>query len=501
MIPRRVIINLFVFFGLTGLLIAYGFFSLINNPLKTPMRLYSYIDDTGGVRTGFTVALRGVPVGHVGALRLTDAKQPDGTTVKKVKLTLSIDDGVEVPADSQVQVERANPLGEQQVDLIPTGGTAGPVKPDTVLPPSSTPTPPEVGQVVDAADKLFASVPTDQLGTIVHELSLALAGRGQDLRTLVEAGDTFSRNTVAYQAAFRSLLDNAPPVLDTVASVGPQLQSSLRNTAVLAELLARRKDDIVNLFHTGTAFAQVSDQFLADNTPNLACLTHDLGDVGANLSAKANLDNLDLALMTNRAFFGPINSLSPQGHAAKLGNGSVERNDQTWLRVRTLLPPQQPPASSYPVPNHIPDTYPGAACLSVFGNGVPAATQADAAPPAETGRVIPAPAPTVPAEKLPPPTPENGGTGSGNVLANKNAPPPPQVTNPNPSPQSSASLGLGAPGARLPAGPAGRVAHPETTLFLGAGLFGLGVLERRELARLRRGRRRRARARKGRFLR
>ena len=505
MIPRRVIINLFVFFGLTLLLVAYGFFSLVSNPLKTPMRLYAYIDDTGGVRTGFTVALRGVPVGHVGALRLADSKQPDGSTVKKVKLTLSIDQGVSVPADSQVQVERANPLGEQQVDLIPTGGTAVPVRPGTVLAASSTPTPPEVGQVVDAADRLFASVPTDQLGTIVHELALAFAGRGQDIRTLIEAGDTFSRNTVAYEAAFRSLLDNAPPVLDTVASVGPQLQESLRNTEVLAELLARRKDDIVNLSHTSTAFAQVTSRFIDDNTANLACLAHDFGDVGARLSTKTNLANLDTALLTNRSFFGPINSLSPEGHAASLGAGSVDRNNQTWLRVRTLLPPQQPSAISYPVPNHIPDTYPGAACLSLFGAGVPAAAQADAAPPAETGKVIAAPIPTVPAEKLPPPTPENGGTGAGNVL------PPPGQAAPGQKPaaaQSGSALGTVAPtgvvpsgqlaagpAGHLPAAPAGQVAHPETMLFLGVGLVGLGALERRELTRLRRARRRRAGAR------
>lgn len=507
MIPRRVIINLFVFFGLTGLLTAYGFFSLIHNPLNQPTRLYSYIDDTGGVRNGFTVALRGVPVGHVGALRLADTIQPDGTKVKKIKVTLSIDTGVVVPANSQVQVERANPLGEQQVDLIPTGGSAPPVRSGAVLPPSSTPTPPEVGQVVDAADRLFASVPTEQLGTIVRELALAFANRGQDLRTIVEAGDTFSRNTLAYEPAFRSLLDNSPPVLDTVASVGPQLQDALRNTAVLADLLARRKDDIINLMHTGTAFAQVFNQLIDQNTANFACLAHDLGDVGANLSAKPNIDNLDTAFMTNRSFFGPIDSLSPAGPAKSLGLGSPPRNDQTWLRVRTLLPPQSPPASSYPIPHRIPDTYPGAACLSVFGPGVPAGSQADAARPAEIGRVITPPVETVPAEKLPPPTPENGGTGSGNVLGTTKAASSGSAQSGSaPTPggsaaatQPSTSQGMAPTGGKFGARPAGQVAHPETLLYVGAGLFGLGVLESREIDKLRR--RRRRRARKGRFLR
>ncbi|GAC1544427.1 MAG: hypothetical protein NVS3B12_33170 [Acidimicrobiales bacterium] len=509
MIPKRVIVNLFVFFGLTGVLIAYGFFSLVHNPLKQPMTLYSYIDDTGGVRTGFTVALRGVPIGHVRGLGLTTVTNPDGSPGKKIKLTLSIDEGVVVPDDAQVQVERANPLGEQQVDLLPTTGHGQPVRRNAVLPPSSTPTPPEVGQVVAAADKLFESVPTEQLGTVVHELSLAFKDRGQDLRTLVESGDTFSRNTVAYEAAFRSLLDNSPPVLDTVASVGPQLSSALRNTAVLADLIDRRKYDLINLAHTGTSFAQVATKVMDDNTANLACLAHDFGDLGANLGAKPNIDNLDATLLTNRQFFGPIDSLSPKGHAASLGPGSPERNDQTWLRVRTLLPPQQPPAISYPVPHRIPDTYPGAACLSVFGNGVPAGAQADAAAPEELGRVIPAPVETVPVERRPGPTPEGAGTGSGNVFAKGSTPAAPPKAPAGAAPPAAQGMGPTgrSPGAQvsgaqvsgaqaLVAGHAARSAHPEGVLFVGAGLLGLGTLERRELRKLRRSRRR---ARRGRL--
>ena len=40
MIQRRVIINLFVFFGLTALLIVYGYFSLIHNPLNRPTTFF-----------------------------------------------------------------------------------------------------------------------------------------------------------------------------------------------------------------------------------------------------------------------------------------------------------------------------------------------------------------------------------------------------------------------------------------------------------------------------
>jgi phospholipid/cholesterol/gamma-HCH transport system substrate-binding protein len=470
MIQRRVIINLVAFFGLTALLVGYGYFSLIHNPLKQPMKLYSYIDNTGGVGPGFTVDLRGVPVGHVGAVGL--AVKPGSGGQEQVKISLLIDPGVSVPSDSQAEVERANPLGEQEVDIIPGSASAGPARSGEVLPPTNTPTPPDVGQVVTAADRLFSAVPTGDLATIIHQLALALNGRAQDLRTIIQESAILSKTTVAYSAQFRALLANAPPVLDTVAAVGPQLQDALNNTQTLVDLLNDRKDDLVNLFNDGTAFALTTDQVLAQNTANLACLSKDLGDVGANLSQSTNYTNLDNALLLNQSFFGPVNDITPEGPAKSLGPGSYAHT-QTYLRVRTLLPPQMPSAEAYTAPHQIPDTYPGAACLSVFGAGVPAGSQADAAPPVENGKVIPAPAPTEPVEDLPPPTPSTGGTGPGNVNAG-GTPSPVAV-----APASAAEKPLGDPG------------HPEKSLFVGGGLIGLGTLERRELRKLRKAWRRR----------
>jgi virulence factor Mce-like protein len=446
-----------------------------------------------------------VPVGHVGKLQLANVRQPDGSEVKQVRITLSIDHGISVPSDSQAEVERANPLGEQEVDLI-TGpaDTAPPARDGTVLPPTSTPTPPDVGQVVDAADRIFAAVPTGDLETVIHELAVAFNGRSQDIRTIIEESDVLSQNFLAFQGAFRQLLAAAPPVLDTVAAVGPQLHDALANTQVLVDLLNQRKDDIVNLARDGTSFALTTDQFLADNTANLACLTKDLGDLGGNLSSNPNYTNLDTALQLNQAFFGPVNKLTPTGAAISLGVGSVA-HQQSWFRVRTLLPPQMPAAVSYTTPNRIPDTYPGAACLSVFGKGVPAASQANPAPSVENGKVIPAPAPTVPVEQLPPPTSSAGGTGPGNVLgsgsgsgnvlgsgsgsAGSASAGAAGLTTPIPGAApttTSASVRTPAPDTRVPPG------HPETALFVGGGLFGLGALERREIRKLRRLRHRRA---------
>ena len=490
MIARRTIINLVVFFGLTLLLVFYGYFTLVHNPLNKPMSLYSYIDDTGGVRTGFTVALRGVPIGHVQGLSLNQVRQPDGSTAPKIKLALAIDPGVPVPGDAQVQVERANPLGEQQVDLIPQGSSSvPPARSGQVLQATSTPTPPDVGQVVDAADRIFAAVPTADLRTVIHELGTAFNGRAGDIRTLIEASSQYAREALAYQDSFRSLLTNAPPVLDTVAAVGPQLRDALTQTKVLADLLAKRANDLVTLAHTGTAFADLTNQVLAQDTPNLACIIKDFGDVAVNLSTPTQLHNLDQTLVLNRYFFGPVNAITPTGPFSGLTNAAGQNlpgspaRDQTWLRVRTLLPPQMPAAISYTTPNRIPDTYPGAACLSQFGAGVPAGSQAGAAAPSEAAKVILPAAPTIPVETQKGPAPAVGGSGPGNVFGAST----PTTAAPAAAGRAPAVRSSGTAGGRQPK------SHPESILFVGGGLAGLGYLERREIDRVRRTRRRRRR--------
>ena len=471
MIARRTLINLVVFFGLTLALAGYGYFSLIQNPLNRPMTLYSYIDDTGGVRAGFTVAMRGVPIGHVDGLSLSHVGG-----VAKIRLAIGIDNGVQVPSDALVQVERANPLGEQQVDLLPqSGSTAAPARAGQVLEASSTPTPPDVGQVVEAANRIFAAVPTADLRTVIHELATAFNGRAADIRTLIEASAQYAQESLAYQDSFRQLLTNAPPVLDTVSAVGPQLRDALSKTTVLADLLARRAPDLVQLARSGSTLADLFSTVLAQDTPNLACIIKDFGDVGKNLAASPQLHNLDQTLVLNKYFFGPVDAITPVGPFPGLKDSSGKNlpgspaRSQTFLRVRTLLPPQMPPAVSYPAANRIPDTYPGAACLSAFGAGVPAASQVGAAAPSEGAKVIAPAAPTVPVESQTTPTPAGAGSGPGNVspTAVKAAAVSPLTAVPGSSPASPGD-------------------HPEAVLFAVGGLVGLASLERRELRRFRR---------------
>ena len=72
--------------------------------------------------------------------------------------------------------------------------------------------PANVGAVVASATRLLQAIPGNDLNKLIGELATSLSGQAGNLRTLISAGTTFSKEFVAYQQQFTELLANAPPV-------------------------------------------------------------------------------------------------------------------------------------------------------------------------------------------------------------------------------------------------------------------------------------------------
>ncbi len=379
MITRRLVVNLIAFFLVSFALVAYGVVNLLGNPLESPTVLTTEFPNASGLYSGFEVELNGVPVGTVSSTALTT----DGT-----KVVMSIDPGTGVPDDVQSSVQIANDLGEQVVNLVPTrGGSAPDLKSGADVPVAPNQIPANVGAVVASATRLLQAIPADNLNKLIGELATALQGNAGNLRTIISAGTTFSKEFVAYEQQFTELLANAPPALDAVTAVAPQLRQDLANTAALVQVLADQKTGLHTVLTEGsTAFEQVND-LVTSQSANLGCLLHDSAGILANLAEPANLTNLSQGLTYNQYFFGAVDKIAVDGVAQPTVSGESPQN-QVFLRTRLLLPPIiDEPASTYASANQIPDIYPGAGCVTVFGDGVGPATQPGFTP-AAGGQVV-----------------------------------------------------------------------------------------------------------------
>ncbi len=381
MINWRVKANLVAFFIGSLILIGYGFSTFIGNPFKPPIVVSSTFPNASGLYQNFTVTLNGVDVGSVKNVTLTKSG---------AKVTMIINSGVDIPSNVVATIGIANALGEQEVDLSPTSNTNSlPLKNGATIPVGPNSVPAEIGTLVTEATSLLQKIPPQQLNSLLQQLSIAISGHVNDMRSIIENSQLFSQEFLNYQNQFKAFLENAPPVLNAVSSVGPQLNQSLANTAALLQLLSAHRYDLVSLLQNGASAASLLNSLVVSTRPNLACLTHDLGNVMSNLSTAPNFSNLGSSLALNQQFFGPIDSISPFGPAISLNAGDVNRNNQEWLRSRLLLPPMTPSASSYSTPVKLPPVLGGPGCITNFGPGVGPATQPGFKPAGPSAVVIP----------------------------------------------------------------------------------------------------------------
>jgi phospholipid/cholesterol/gamma-HCH transport system substrate-binding protein len=414
-ISRRVVINLVAFFAVAAALIAYGAFTLLGNPFRDPRTARVVFEDASGLLPGFSASLDGVVVGTVDSVELAD----DG-----VEVTVALDPGVTLPGDVEASVIRASAVGEQRVEFTPTGdGRGDPIPDGGEVPTSQDATPPEISEVLDAANELITHIPAEDLNTVIHEAVVALRGREDDLAGMAADIDTFNQEFLAHEDSFRSLLRTSPRLLDALTEVSPEFRDALANTAAFTGTLAERRHDLTALMQNGASFAETAGPLLHSQMPNLACLFHDSATMNDFLADPTVLRNLQLGLDLNRAFFGPIDALAVEGHAIGFPQfGSSERNDQLWLRVQTLIPPGQPNAMRYLPIRQTPNTLPGPGCTNAFGEGVGPASQASGGfDPIREDHLVPA-GPD-PVELAPIPGRPRGGPDSDPAAANDPTPP------------------------------------------------------------------------------
>ena len=139
--------------------------------------------DSGGIFAGGEVTYRGVSVGKVNKLELTD---------EGVDVVLDIDNGYdEIPADTLAVVGNRSAVGEQYVELQPQRDDGPYLHNGSVIDEQDTRLPIATDTLLTHLSETVESVNKDDLKTTVDELGAAFAGTGEDLQTIIDSGNSF----------------------------------------------------------------------------------------------------------------------------------------------------------------------------------------------------------------------------------------------------------------------------------------------------------------------
>src|SRR5215210_8243819 len=118
------------------------------------------LPSAAGLYQSGNVTYRGTEVGRVESVGLT----PTG-----VEAVLSMDSDVKVPADLDAEVHSQSAVGEQYVALLPRKDGPPYLADGDVIGRDRTSVPPDVNELLGAANRGLEAIPGDNLKTVVDE--------------------------------------------------------------------------------------------------------------------------------------------------------------------------------------------------------------------------------------------------------------------------------------------------------------------------------------------
>lgn len=227
---------------------------------------------------GSDVRVLGMRVGRVAALA------QDGL---HVRVTLSLNPGVEIPADVRAEIQPTSLLGERFVALHPAY-TEGPTWPEgQVIGLERTAVPAETDEVLASFENWLEGLNPETLAELVDVVAETVEGQGKGLNSLLEEGaDTvrvLADSSENLMAAVSALAD----VSETMAARDGRISRAIENWSTVVGTLGEESEQIVqgvgNLRRLVGELKPLLDEHTVPLSRDLTTLTQVLQTVDRNL--------------------------------------------------------------------------------------------------------------------------------------------------------------------------------------------------------------------------
>lgn len=291
-LTRRVIINTIAFGALSLLLIVVMAFQVLPTVFGSTYSIYGIFTAAGGVATNQEVTYRGVQVGRVGRMSLTE---------DAVRIELIIESGNNIPREgTRARVLFKSAVGEQFVDLLPESVGAPFFASGDTIPIERTSIPIQIEDLLRELDAVLRSVDPQALGTLITELGTGLTGHGQDIKDVLLALDVFAKIGADRRGQLAGIIGDGADIQDSFNSTREDFVRAQESASAVLETLVARKDDVQSTVETARALDTEIIALLDHRRKELNQILADLGVV-VRIS-HAHLGDLDKTL----TFLGPF---------------------------------------------------------------------------------------------------------------------------------------------------------------------------------------------------
>lgn len=356
MISRRVVVNLVAFVVLFAVLASWAVRNVVKlDQIERPYTIVAEFESSPGLQPNVEATYLGVSVGSVESVALED---------DHVRVEIDINRGVEIPEGISAAVRRKSAVGEPYVALDPPPDAehAATIDPKAryTIPLERTSIPLSYGQLFASVDDLVSSVPPEDFGTVLHELAVALEGRGPELREILASADQLTGTLATRTETFDELATSLTALTRTLTSHREGIGSAFDDLAALTDSLARSSDDIRRLMEEAPTFGVQVRDLLEATYVDLSCTFDDVGAVFRAVGTEAHIDDLVTVLRFAAEARDALD--------AALVEPGQDGADGPYLGGSFGIVADDPPAP-YATPPTLPEPTPLAACGAAAAPG------------------------------------------------------------------------------------------------------------------------------------
>lgn len=267
-------------------------------------------------------------------------------------VTARLDTTIPIPADVFAELRLPTALGTPFVALTPGQDTGAAVLDGEVeLGRDRTGVGPDLESALGSVGLLLNGSGIEQLDTVMDELTVALAGRGQDLDGIRDRTERAAGLYADHGDEIDRTVDAMTTLTDALVSRQDLLDRGMRSSATVLTEAAQSRDRIAGLLQSSNSLVTEADTFLAGTdgkiTPTVSTLQTVVADlaafndrVGPTLEAlNAFVDVFDPAIKGDNLLFD--GALDVPGSLDALNTDGKARNGQDG--VQEIPVPQIPP--------------------------------------------------------------------------------------------------------------------------------------------------------------
>ncbi len=263
-IDRRLAINLISVLLLGIVMVTWVVTQIVGSSVfSNPMVVTADFADTGGVFTDQEVTYRGVLVGRVGDLTLTD----DGVTIE---LLIDSEWNDRIPKDLDARIQSKSAVGEQFVNLTPVENASDEMLAEgDVIPRDATALPVDFQLLLKTLDRVLDDVPPEATRNLVETLDEGLSDSSDDIKVLIESLGTLSRTFADVAPEQKRLLDSSTAAGAEFLRTKENFAAAIRAADTVLAGIGDEPEELKEFFAANDRLARQGIAFFTEHSQNL----------------------------------------------------------------------------------------------------------------------------------------------------------------------------------------------------------------------------------------